>query len=307
VDGRGRLAGAIGALCVLAVCCGAVGVGGFMLVGGAGINVQDLAGGYHHADGGEIVLDMTGTFTSRGITIEFDGQTLTLSGRGTWSLRPHDDGFGDISLGFAERRFATNMEISGNRMIAVPMAVSWYDSASDSVHRAEVSSADDLDRLLDRLTVSAAESGAPFNVTPTGADVTTMDIVEGAAIANVQWARVDPWLLPGQRCRWPRRHRRCHPVHRQRAVPRSTSALVDRDVPCPRSSSALRPYRPTHAARTVGAVLILLADIPICLLLSARLTNASGDGGRQTAANGMPAPIDATPRLSTVDGHCGHS
>jgi hypothetical protein len=66
---------------------------------------------------------------SRGITIDFEGAPLTLSGRGTWSLLPRDEGFGDISLGFDEARFATFLEVTGTR--EAPWLY-WYIGDPDS-------------------------------------------------------------------------------------------------------------------------------------------------------------------------------
>jgi len=61
------------------------------------------------------------------------------------------------------------------------------------VQRAEVTSAEQLDCLLDRLAARASELRIPFNVTIEGLDGTYMDIIVGGAAASVQWVREDPW------------------------------------------------------------------------------------------------------------------
>lgn len=78
-------------------------------------------------------------------------------------------------------------------MIVMSSRLSWHEGHTDKVDHAEVTSADELDRVLDRLAARAAELGTPFNLTLAGAAGTSMDIVLGATMASVQWLRVDPW------------------------------------------------------------------------------------------------------------------
>lgn len=125
MDRRGWLVPATATLVMIGGCCVVACVGGFLLFGGrytpcvpgrpAGISAEELAGRYITDGQGELVLDRAGTFTLRGITIEFDNEPLTLSGPGTWSLLAHDEGFGDINLGFSDAKFSTYLQISGTR------------------------------------------------------------------------------------------------------------------------------------------------------------------------------------------------
>ena len=71
--------------------------------------------------------------------------------------------------------------------------LSWNGGLTDRLKAAEVTSVDDLDRLLDHLTTQAHDLGIPFDVTIDPGDGTSMGIVVGGAAAVVQWIRDDPW------------------------------------------------------------------------------------------------------------------
>lgn len=141
VDDRPWIAGPIVTLAVFAICCAGACLGGFSLVTGrydqcaasrpADATMADLAGHYLDDEGAEFLLAASGRFTSRDIVVDFDQAWVTLKGPGTWTLLPHDDGFGDISLSFDAARFAMYLDVAGTR---TKPWLYWYVGDADLCH-----------------------------------------------------------------------------------------------------------------------------------------------------------------------------
>jgi Immunity protein Imm1 len=85
------------------------------------------------------------------------------------------------------------LEVAGNGTRPCLCHVQWLAGFTDRLETADVTSVDDLDRLLDALTTRALDLAVRFDVNVDPGDGTSMAIVVGGHTAVVEWTRDDPW------------------------------------------------------------------------------------------------------------------